>query len=1484
MMTRTLMTIILLVALALNLAPVHTLAAPPVAPGSQASPTRVPAVAIHVSELTRALETMPASPPTPTGPGTTGYEWWISAWHYFTVYESLKEALRSDGTPFVEASDADIIAGQLLNTDGSPRYPIVISLASEAIDNDEVAPLRDYVAAGGFLLVWSSAFTRNPNGTTRGNFALATEMGLTMANASLQNWYENTTFTKVTNHRLVTHIPSGTLAWHMPLTSEEIPLGVAPNHTVHMNHYAWRVISSGAEVIANGNAGPLLATRAYGSGRFIYYGALQPLIGHGGSDVGMYSYVIFRRAIEWAFEAADLPIVRLGPWRYPYDAAFVVRHDFENWPSAIDTIEASAQFEQSVGAKGDYYFCTGTLRAGSEDHQVSEQRKAELVASLQRAVSLYGATIGSHNGGLRNPNVSLPPEDYDYWHWGPDEALDTTPPGYANGYEYAHTSLLTSFLDIEGWFAGRDNGRPGCGATNTCPRTWVSPYFNSTREGSYELLEQLGSAIMGEQKLSPFPHWTLSTQTPDRRFSHLSLPTSEWYIGGDIAQSIEDGHTLSSVDALVDFYYNLGALLNLYSHQNSNDGSTVQRYITRSISKPYMWAANAVGVYDWWQVRSAVIVTPGYRESGLTSIASATIAGASDPETAVEVVIPNWAGGAGFNLQVFLDGAPADPADYRTTSYGVKVRVGAAVSNLEVHYAPTGTPTPSPTPTNTPVPGDNNGLSFDGSNDVVRAGQVLGTGPLTVEVWVQPAMNNANAILISGADSSNGWSLELNGGRLAFWLDTDQGWRYVQNSTQLQAGQWYHAAGTYANGSARAFVDGTGSGTANVGTLGQGTALDIGGVPGFPDSFFQGVLDEARISNVVRYSANFTPPTTPFTPDANTLALWHFDEGTGQVASDVSASANHGTLGNDAGADNADPAWVSGYPFPSNPPTPTITPTPTTPTITPTPTTPTITPTPTNTTTPTGTPAAPTSTPTPTNTTTPTPTGTPAPPTDTPTPTPTNTPTATPTDTPAPPTNTPTPTNTPVPGDNNGLSFDGSNDVVRAGQVLGTGPLTVEVWVQPAMNNANAILISGADSSNGWSLELNGGRLAFWLDTDQGWRYVQNSTQLQAGQWYHAAGTYANGSARAFVDGTGSGTANVGTLGQGTALDIGGVPGFPDSFFQGVLDEARISNVVRYSANFTPPTTPFTPDANTLALWHFDEGTGQVASDVSASANHGTLGNDAGADNADPAWVSGYPFPSNPPTPTITPTPTNTPLPNLIFADGFESGNTSAWSASQTDGGDLSVSPTAALVGANGLRAALDDNIVIFVTDDRPQAERRYRARFYFDPNSITMANGNAHDIFYGYTGTSTVVVRVGFRFSQRNYQVQAGLRDDGSIWTDTAWFTISDGPHWIEFDWRAATGLGTNDGALTFWVDGQQRANLANVNNDTRRIDRVRLGPVAGIDSGTRGTYYFDAFESRRQTYIGPETGAQINLPATQTQPPLKVYLPVVLKNVIVE
>jgi hypothetical protein len=165
----------------------------------------------------------------------------------------------------------------------------------------------------------------------------------------------------------------------------------------------------------------------------------------------------------------------------------------------------------------------------------------------------------------------------------------------------------------------------------------------------------------------------------------------------------------------------------------------------------------------------------------------------------------------------------------------------------------------------------------------------------------------------------------------------------------------------------------------------------------------------------------------------------------------------------------------------------------------------------------------------------------------------------------------------------------------------------------------------------------------------------------------------------------------------------------------------------------------------------------------------------------------------------------------------------------------------------------IDDANVLSVTSDHPAAEPRYRARFYFDPNTISMASGDVHVIQRGYSGASLVALRVEFGYTAGGYQIRAGLVNDGSVWTSMSWFPLTDAPHAIELDWRAASGAGSNDGGLTLWIDGLERQNLTGIDNDTLRIDRVLLGALSSIDAGTRGTYYFDAFESRKQTYIGP-------------------------------
>ncbi len=640
-----------------------------------------PLVAIHDSEITRSLETIPAIAPTPSGSGTSSNQWWTTNWHYFVMPETVKESLRSDGTAFTVLGDSNIISSGLL-TNGVPKYPIVVSLASEAIDDAEIAAFTNYVAAGGFLFVGSSSFTRNTNGTTRGNFAFASEMGVSMVSPALTNWAPNNNLTKQIQHRLVSHLASGELTWRLPNSAEEINYGTSPTHSFLASHDAWRVASSGAIVVAVGDALPYLTYKAYGKGYFIFYAPMQPFLSYGGYGPGMNSYSILRNAIEWAFESAKLPTVRISPWPYPYDAAFVMRHDLENYPPEIASIEASAQFEHSQGVKGDYYFCTGTFK-----HEMFTSYNTNTVrAGFYSAMTNYGATIASHNGGLRNMNdIPLTLSDYNFWHWGPDEVLDITPTNYPSGKDYALASLSNAFADVESWLPGL--------VTNGM-RVWVSPYFNATREDSLDIQEQLGVKAAGEQKIGPFPHWTISTRTSNKRYPFISAPVSDWYPGGQvslIAQSL-DYHTTNSMRAAVDAFYNLGGLINIYSHVGSGGTGVLARiasdYITYSMNTnlhPRLWSANAIGIYDWWSARSNLQMTVTHLvTNGNASVTTMSVAGASSADAAVEVLLP------GLNsvsaIQVLTNGVVASGSAYRTNSSVIKIVVGTSVTNVVVAY------------------------------------------------------------------------------------------------------------------------------------------------------------------------------------------------------------------------------------------------------------------------------------------------------------------------------------------------------------------------------------------------------------------------------------------------------------------------------------------------------------------------------------------------------------------------------------------------------------------------------------------------------------------------------------------------------------------------------------------------------------------------------------------------------------------------------
>jgi hypothetical protein len=205
-----------------------------------------------------------------------------------------------------------------------------------------------------------------------------------------------------------------------------------------------------------------------------------------------------------------------------------------------------------------------------------------------------------------------------------------------------------------------------------------------------------------------------------------------------------------------------------------------------------------------------------------------------------------------------------------------------------------------------------------------------------------------------------------------------------------------------------------------------------------------------------------------------------------------------------------------------------------------------------------------------------------------------------------------------------------------------------------------------------------------------------------------------------------------------------------------------------------------------------------------------------------------------------------------IFGSGFETGDLTEWSSSQTDGGHLSVTASSRYWGYFGLKAQIADNNDLYVQNDTPDSETHYRARFYFDPNSITMAAGDMPVIFAGYHDT-TQVFCIQLQKAGGVYQVRISMRSDAGTWTYSSWVNITDGWNALEIEWYAAL----NTGSMKLWVDGSEGTTVDSVDNDTLTLTGVRLG-VMSVPTGTRGVVHFDDFESRRFSQIGtlPDPG----------------------------
>ena len=170
----------------------------------------------------------------------------------------------------------------------------------------------------------------------------------------------------------------------------------------------------------------------------------------------------------------------------------------------------------------------------------------------------------------------------------------------------------------------------------------------------------------------------------------------------------------------------------------------------------------------------------------------------------------------------------------------------------------------------------------------------------TVEAWVNPEIVDGENMVVNKEDV---YEIAVNNGIFETAIKPlGQGWVWLSSGGEVLEGEWSHIAATWDGEFVNTFVNGEfmqefelfgdeindSPDTLKVGRRTRGDDTH---------SIFTGLIDEVRISNIIRYTEDgYDVPTMAFMPDENTMALYHFDSESGGVVKDESDKGNDGEL------------------------------------------------------------------------------------------------------------------------------------------------------------------------------------------------------------------------------------------------------------------------------------------------------------------------------------------------------------------------------------------------------------------------------------------------------------------------------------------------------------------------------------------------------------------------------------------------------------
>jgi len=184
----------------------------------------------------------------------------------------------------------------------------------------------------------------------------------------------------------------------------------------------------------------------------------------------------------------------------------------------------------------------------------------------------------------------------------------------------------------------------------------------------------------------------------------------------------------------------------------------------------------------------------------------------------------------------------------------------------------------------------------------------FGTGDFTIETWMYLTKDQDNRSLFgTDADGSNsGAQIEFVSGDehiATYDYDLEGNWNEVTKSNKpIPLGKWIHFAYVRESLSFYMYIDGvrqSSTGFTSSNAVGHSSGPYWGKHRNNSGRYLDDVyLDQMRISNNARYSVNFTPPTAPFTADANTLSLIQSTWSEGTIGADHSGNYNTFTPNN----------------------------------------------------------------------------------------------------------------------------------------------------------------------------------------------------------------------------------------------------------------------------------------------------------------------------------------------------------------------------------------------------------------------------------------------------------------------------------------------------------------------------------------------------------------------------------------------------------